>query len=191
MGGHVRAKYLDTAPKAEPTETGLSMQACSRRMASVVLGRSERTVRRWCDDGTLRLVGSDAAGRALVSLDQVLDMLDMLDPTAARERWARLVLDADSGDADALACLGTELLQQGLTAGAVSLLTEAAQQQHADAMHWLSHCHLHGLGVERDADLALMWLHRAAAQGHAVARAQSRALRQLSMRQQPGTPAAQ
>ncbi len=191
MGGHVRAKYLDTAPKAEPTETGLSMQACSRRMASVVLGRSERTVRRWCDDGTLRLVGSDAAGRALVSLDQVLDMLDMLDPTAARERWSRLVLDADSGDADALACLGTELLQQGLTAGAVSLLTEAAQQQHADAMHWLSHCHLHGLGVERDADLALMWLHRAAAQGHAVARAQSRALRQLSMRQQPGTPAAQ
>jgi hypothetical protein len=191
MGGHVRAKYLDTAPKAEPTETGLSMQACSRRMASVVLGRSERTVRRWCDDGTLRLVGSDAAGRALVSLEQVLDMLDMLDPTAARERWSRLVLDADSGDADALACLGTELLQQGLTAGAVSLLTEAAQQQHADAMHWLSHCHLHGLGVERDADLALMWLHRAAAQGHAVARAQSRALRQLSMRQQPGTPAAQ
>ena len=191
MTDHVRAKYLDTAPKAGSTETGLSMQACSRRMASVVLGRSERTVRRWCDDGTLRLVGSDAAGRALVSLDQVLDMLDMLDPTAARERWSRLVLDADSGDADALACLGTELLQQGLTAGAVSLLTEAAQQQHADAMHWLSHCHLHGLGVERDADLALMWLHRAAAQGHAVARAQSRALRQLSMRQQPGTPAAQ
>ena len=189
MTDHVRAKYLDTAPKAGSTETGLSMQACSRRMASVVLGRSERTVRRWCDDGTLRLVGSDSAGRALVSLDQVLDMLEHA--AAARERWARLVLDADAGDADALACLGTELLQQGRTAGAVSLLTEAAQQQHADAMHWLSHCHLHGLGVERDADLALMWLHRAAAQGHAVARAQSRALRQLSMRQQPGRPAAQ
>lgn len=165
------------------------MHACTRRMASVVLGRSERTVRRWCDDGILRLVGSDAAGRALVCLDQVLDMLEQepggaaAPPAAPREHWMRLVLDADAGDADALACLGAELLLQGRTAGAVSLLGEAAQQQHADAMHWLSHCHLHGLGVERDADLALMWLHRAAAQGHAVARAQSRALRQLP---QPG-----
>ncbi len=152
-------------------------------MASLVLGRSERTVRRWCDDGTLRLVGSDAAGRALVCLEQVLDMLAEPAAPAAptqRQAWLRLVLDADSGDADALACLGTQLLHQGRTAGAVSLLQEAAQQQHADAMHWLSHCHLHGLGVDRDADLALMWLHRAAAQGHVVARAQSRALRRLS-----------
>lgn len=161
-------------------------------MASVVLGRSERTVRRWCDDGTLRLIGSDAAGRALVSVEQVLDMLEHdaagsePGPTYARDHWMRLVLDADAGNADALACLGTELLQRGRHAGAVSLLSEAAQQQHADAMHWLSHCHLHGLGVERDADLALMWLHRAAAQGHAVARAQSQALRSLSLRARAG-----
>lgn len=158
-------------------------------MASVVLGRSERTVRRWCDEGTLHLVGSDSAGRALVALEQVLDMLDALgaaapcggDAQLPRQQWMRLVLDADAGDADALAGLGTQLLHEGRVAGAVSLLQEAAQLQHADAMHWLSHCHLHGLGVERNADLALMWLHRAASQGHAVARAQSLALRRLAL----------
>ncbi len=163
-------------------------QACSRRMASLVLGRSERTVRRWCDDGTLRVVGSDAAGRALVALDQVLDMLGDAEVARgeAREPWVRLLLDADAGDADALACLGTELLHAGRGAGAVSLLLEAAQMQHADAMHWLAHCHLQGLGVPRDPDLALMWLHRAAAQGHAVARAQSQALRRLCLQSLPG-----
>ncbi len=177
------------APAEVPEDGGLELNACSRRMASVVLGRSERTVRRWCDEGTLRLVGSDAAGRALVALEQVLDMLDGLgaqapcggDAQLSRREWMRLVLDADAGDADALAGLGTQLLHEGRAAGAVSLLQEAAQQQHADAMHWLCHCHLRGLGVPRDPDLALMWLHRAAAQGHALARAQARALRRLSL----------
>ncbi len=171
------------------------VDACSRRMASLVLGRSERTVRRWCDDGTLRVVGSDANGRALVALGQVLDMMadsgvehpgaPVDPPSAQRLQWMRLVLEADAGDADALTCLGTELLHAGRTAGAVALLLEAAQSQQADAMHWLSHCHLHGLGVERDTDLALMWLHRAAAQGHAVAREQSRALRALCLQALP------
>ena len=171
------------------------VDACSRRMASLVLGRSERTVRRWCDDGTLRVVGSDAGGRALVALDQVLDMMadgsaeEGAAPAAAdsaqRPHWLRLILDADAGDADALTCLATELLHAGRAAGAVALLLDAAQLQQADAMHWLSHCHLHGLGVARDTDLALMWLHRAAAQGHAVARAQSRALRALCLQGLP------
>ena len=181
------------APRRAREEWAVEVNACSRRMASVVLGRSERTVRRWCDEGTLRLVGSDAAGRALVALEQVLDMLDGLGAQAPcdgetqlpRDRWMRLVLDADAGDDDALACLGTQLLHEGRAAGAVSLLQEAAQLQHADAMHWLCHCHLRGLGVARDPDLALMWLHRAAAQGHVLARAQARALRRLSLREPP------
>ena len=40
-----------------------------------------------------------------------------------------------------------------------------------------------GLGIERDENLAMMWLHKAAAQGHVIAQAQTSALRDLAVQQ--------
>ncbi|SCC95934.1 Sel1 domain protein repeat-containing protein (fragment) [Thiomonas sp. X19] len=48
-------------------------------------------------------------------------------------------------------------------------------------MHWLYQCYMKGLGVERDENLAMMWLNKAAAHGHAIAKAQADAIRALAL----------
>lgn len=53
----------------------------------------------------------------------------------------------------------------------------AAAQGDADAMHWLGMLHAAGCGGEKDEHLALMWIAKAAAHGHRIAREQLAALR--------------
>lgn len=48
----------------------------------------------------------------------------------------------------------------------------AAQQQHADAMHYLSELYQQGLGVERCENTAMLWRAKAASQKHLIADAQ-------------------
>ncbi|GAB1386217.1 hypothetical protein MASR1M59_13650 [Melaminivora sp.] len=58
-------------------------------------------------------------------------------------------------------------------------LARAAEQGEADAMYWLGLLHAAGLGQAGDADgdaLAVMWLAKAAAHGHAIATQQLAAL---------------
>ena len=53
---------------------------------------------------------------------------------------------------------------------ALHFLTRAAEQGEADAMHWLGLLHAAGLGEAGDTQaLALMWVAKAAAHGHAIA----------------------
>ncbi|MDE2416128.1 MAG: hypothetical protein KGM60_15360 [Comamonadaceae bacterium] len=56
-------------------------------------------------------------------------------------------------------------------------MTRAADQGEADAMHWLGLLHAAGLGEAGGGDaMALMWLAKAAAHGHAIAAQQVAAL---------------
>ncbi|WP_233224316.1 tetratricopeptide repeat protein [Thiomonas sp. X19] len=150
---------------------------CSRRMASIALGRSERTVRRWDEDGVLKTVAHDASGRAMVGIAEVFTLLNQ----DMNLEMAELIVQADGGSAEAQSDLGMELLQNGRATGAFELFRESVEQGYPEAMHWLYQCYMKGLGVERDENLAMMWLNKAAAHGHAIAKAQADAIRALAL----------
>lgn len=163
------------------TEITERICACSVPTAALLLDRSERTLQRWCEDGTLQVVHRDArrGSRQLVNLAQVLEFFG---PHSAPD-FAALIEAADAGHAEAETDLGLALLQEGKAVAAVAFFQRAARQDHPEAMHWLYRCYREGLGIERDENLAMMWLHKAAAQGHVIAQAQTSALRDLAVQQ--------
>ena len=150
-------------------------------MAATLLGRNKRTVQRWCEDGTLKVVDCEPikGQRLAVDLAQVLYLFG----PHAEPDFAGLIVAADRGDAAAQTNLGLVLLQEGKADAAITLFESAAQQDDPEAMHWLYRCYKDGLGVGRDENLAMMWLHKAAAHGHAIAQAQTHALRTLALQQ--------
>lgn len=83
--------------------------------------------------------------------------------------WRFLRLPGGGGAADGLALL---CLQQDRADVAFYWFSLAAQQGHADAMHYLSELYQQGSGVERCESTAMLWRARAAGAGHAIAQAQ-------------------
>lgn len=57
----------------------------------------------------------------------------------------------------------------GSMVAALHFLRQAAQQGQADAMHWLGLLHAGGLCEGDGEAMALMWIAKAAAHGHAIA----------------------
>ena len=160
-----------------PTDT---LYPISLNTAAVLTGRSVRTWQRRIEEGLVPRLG-DERGRALVAWDAVRPALALrLD-----EAEVELLVRADQGDARAQAEVGALFalaalrdakaaapsnLGGGSAMPALHFLTRAAEQGEADAMHWLGLLHAAGLGESGDGDaLALMWVARAAAHGHAIA----------------------
>lgn len=150
---------------------------------AALTGRSVRTWQRRMEQG---LVVRQADGRALVPWTAL--QAELVAPLAPQD--APLLARADQGEAAAQAQMGALLALAALDAlgaapggdggngcsscvvAARYFLEQAAQQGEADAMHWLALLHAAGL-CEGDGNAqALMWLARAAAQGHVLAKAQ-------------------
>lgn len=151
-----------------------SSPLCSRAMAALLIGRSERSLQRWMQQGELVAQGFDRSGRIQLDLDKVLSLAGAVSPCAA-EMIETIVL-ADSGDPVALNDLGMMLLfDQRLKprpSSAAALFQAAAAKHFPDAMHWLFYCFLNGIGVAKDNATALRWLSQAASFGHQIAKAQ-------------------
>ncbi|QEA11807.1 MULTISPECIES: hypothetical protein [Comamonas] len=163
--------------------------AVSQNTAAALTGRSVRTWQRRVEQGLVERLGE---GRTLVPFDALVPELAVAIAPADLPLLAR----ADGGDATAQAELGALLALEALAgaagthaqadrgrsagaAAALYFLQAGADQGSADAMHWLALLHAAGLagggnGHEGDGGkaLALMWLARAAAHGHVIARAQ-------------------
>ena len=95
-----------------------------------------------------------------------------------------LIAEADQGDAAAQNDLALLFLSHAKPGKAVFWLELAIKQKHTDAMHWLGRCHIEGNGVAQDENLGLMWLARAAAQGHVISQEMMGSIRQKVL--QPG-----
>lgn len=162
-----------------------STTACiSLNTAAVLTGRSLRTWQRRLEDGLVPRLG-DERGRALVAFEAVRPVLAV----ALDAAQVGLLVQADQGEAAAQAEVGALFALAALreahegtppaaaVAGsappALHFLTRAAEQGQADAMHWLGLLHAAGLGdavgTGGGDSLALMWLARAVAHGHAIA----------------------
>lgn len=81
-------------------------------------------------------------------------------------------MEADRGDSGAQNDLALLFLEQERPDIALQWFLLAAQQQHTDAMHYLSELYQHGKGVGKCESTAMLWRAQAAAQGHVIARVQ-------------------
>ena len=142
--------------------------------------------------------------RALVPFEAVQQSMEGV-PGEAANAWSaqdvQTLVRADQGEALAQAQMGSQFAllalrgaapatppAPGHDAGRIAhyFLERAAEQAQADAMHWLGLLYAAGLGpagdasdADADADnnaMALMWIAKAAAHGHAIARQQLAAL---------------
>jgi len=123
--------------------------------AANLVGASRRTMRR----------------RIGETMDGMVD-LETVRPQLAIEAEDALILGADRGDPAAQTEVAVQLLQANQPDAAVYWLQKAATRS-TEAMHHLSRCYLEGVGVALDMHIGMMWLHRAAAGGHAIAKAQA------------------
>lgn len=138
----------------------------------ILTGISKRTLWRRLADGQLARQGNDERGRTMISLrDLIALLLVPIDPSDYE-----LLINADTGHADAQNDLAQLFLDADRPDIALHWLKLAVEQNHADAMHSLATLHIKGIGVPKDEAAGLMWLAKAATQGHSLAKAQVAAL---------------
>ena len=169
----------------------------SLHTAAILTGRSVRTWQRRIEEGLVPRLGDGV--RALVPFEAVQQSMEGV-PGEAANAWSaqdvQTLVRADQGEALAQAQMGSQFAllalrgaapatppAPGHDAGRIAhyFLERAAEQAQADAMHWLGLLYAAGLGPAGDADannnaMALMWIAKAAAHGHAIARQQLAAL---------------
>jgi TPR repeat protein len=86
---------------------------------------------------------------------------------------------AVEGDAASQTDVALILLAAGKATNAIYWLNLAAQQNFADAMHFLGRCFIDGNGVDRDKQTGIALITKAATQGHVISRAQLKDLNQF------------
>ncbi len=141
--------------------------------AVTLTGLSKRTLWRRIADGLLRKM---ASGRPEEESRLVVADLLQLGKLELSPSEQDNLLRADRGEPSAQLALALFFLQRQRPEAAVQWLTKAAQQNQADAMHWLGTLYAEGSGVERDERQASEWIRKAAAQHHPIAQAQMAAL---------------
>jgi hypothetical protein len=159
----------DLAQRGKPTVELISLAA-----AITLTEWSERTFwRRFADGSVKREVETGGNGKSMLHLESIKAHIAI--PLAPED--FTLVQQADRGNAAAQNDLALIFLAGGKPRGAIYWLELAARQDYADAMHWLARCYLDGNGVAPDDHLGLMWLSRAAANGHRISQAQLQLMR--------------
>jgi len=147
-------------------------QRISVEAVIVITERSRRTWWRRIADAPALRAGDDVRGRAMLAFAEVQAFISV--PMSNED--IDYLLRADAGDATAQDDVGQLFLNAGKHDAAIYWLQLAAQQNHPNAMQCLGRCYLHGDGVPKDENLAVMWIAKAAAHGHLIAQAQMQGL---------------
>lgn len=145
-----------------------AMQFINIATAMTLTGWSERTFWRRFADGSVRRDTSSAAGKSMVEFDSIKP--HMLIPLGVEDY--SLVQAADGGNAEAQTDLALLFISHHKLKQGIAWLEAAVKQEHAAAMRLMGRCHIEGQGVDRDDNLGMMWLARAAAKGDPIAQAQ-------------------
>lgn len=158
------------------------MKAISLDSAIIVTEISKRTLWRRLTDGQITRLDNDDRGRAMLAFEDLVPLLCVeVDP----EEYG-LFINADAGDPDAQNDLAQLFLDAGKPEIALYWLQSAVTAQQSvvsvDAMHNLSKLYTKGIGVPKDENTGLMWLAKAAAHGHVIARQQMEALTQKAVK---------
>ena len=142
--------------------------------AALMMDLSKRTLWRRLSAGTLQRHSMDERGRVMLALADIAELfcVQLSDEPAGGGNDRALLIEADKGDSAAQNDVALLLLEQNRPDIALQWFLLAAQQQHADAMHYLSELYQQGLGVERCENTAMLWRAKAASQKHLIADAQ-------------------
>lgn len=137
--------------------------------AVVVTGVTKRTLWRWLGSGAIEHRGMDERGKTMLAYADIKPRLCI---SFEENEDIELLVEADRGCRDAQNDLGILCLEQDRADLALYWFNLAADQGHADAMHFLSKMYQSGDGVERSETTALLWRVKAAEAGHAISTAQ-------------------
>lgn len=147
--------------------------------AALLTDTSKRTLWRRLSAGKLQRHSLDDQGRVILALTELVNKLCIKLTgklgNEATDDFA-LLIAADRGCSNAQSELALVFMEQDRADLAFHWFSLAAQQQHADAMYYLSELHQQGLGVERNTNEAMLWRVKAASAGHSVAQAQMLAI---------------
>ena len=146
------------------------MKLVTMETAMSLVDRSERTLWRMVSDGlVLKEIQNGSAMLLLASLkphfcipftDEDEELLDA----------------AIEGDAPAQTDVALIFLSQGKPEQAIYWLNLAVQQRFPDAMNFLGRCYIDGNGVEKNEQMGIIWITKAAALGHVISKAQLKGL---------------
>jgi TPR repeat protein len=137
--------------------------------AITLTGWSERTFWRKFANGLIeKHVEEEKNSKSMVALDSILPHLFFV----LTDDDVQLLLDADKGRAQAQSDLALLFLTNSKPKEAVYWLELAAKQGDGNAMYWLGRAYVEGTGVPKDENLGLMWISKAAANGHIISQAQ-------------------
>ena len=146
------------------------MTTISLPAAVTLTGWGERTYFRKFSDGSIPRVTEN--GRVMIDLEFIMPHLCLpLEPDDIA-----VLEGADAGNPEAQNDVALLFLSNNKPKGAVYWLQQAAKQNFADSMSFLSQCYMEGNGVPIDKNIGIMWLAKAAAFGHTIAQAQMKAL---------------
>ena len=149
----------------------------STQTAALLAGKSVRTINNWLESGSIsgkRVHAERGPGGLMWEID--LASMAAYIPMDMADACVQEITRAEAGDADGMNNVGTYFYAANACKIAAVWFEAAAKKGHADAMEWLSICHLNGIGVEKNHALGIQWLGKAAALGHSVAKAKLRAL---------------
>ena len=149
-----------------------NMNRISLDTAVIVTRWSRSTWFRRIAAGEVTRLSDDSRRRTMLALADVIPKI----PTTLGEQDQALLVQADGGDAAAQNDMGMFFAAAGMHDVAAHWLALAANNEYPDAMQLLGCCYLRGEGVAKDENLGIMWIAKAAALGHVIARAQIAAL---------------
>jgi hypothetical protein len=148
------------------------MESISLDSAVMVSNWSRRTWWRRITDGVVSRLADDDRGRTMLPWPAVQVQLTI----PFNEADIAVLAEADRGDAAAQNDIGQLLASEGSREASLYWIRQAAEQDYPDAMQLLGQAYAAGAGVQKDDNLALMWIAKAAAKGHIIAAQQIRNL---------------
>lgn len=143
-------------------------KAISLDTAAIVTDVSKRTLWRWINDKKIMRQENDKRGRAMLKINDIAPMFCV---QILPEDYV-LLADSDNEKANAQNDLAILFLEQNRPDIAQYWLHSAAENQHPDAMQYLSELYLKGIGVKKCKNTALMWLAKAASKKNTISEKQ-------------------
>lgn len=149
------------------------METISLDTAIIITGISKRTLWRRIAEKIITRHGRDSRGRATVNFDDIKPLICI--PT--NDDDIELIRKSDIGNAEAQNELGQMFAAAEKFEAATYWLRASADQDFPDAMQNLGACYIAGKGVQKDENLGIMWIAKAASCGHTIALKQIKSLR--------------